>query len=247
MTAISLLLLVISFSLVITRSAAVMLELTGMSRDSARFQARAAYCGVGYSSKESDGVINHPLRRQIVSTLMLLGNAGTATVVATLVLSFTALDSTQWQTKLALLFAGLIFLLVLANSSWVDRKMSQFIHSALRKFTKLDLNDYLALLHLSQGYSVLEVKVAAGDWLGGADLKTLNLPKEGVLVLGIQRVKGDYIGAPSGSVVVNVGDVLTMYGQLERLEELNRRRLGREGSDAHELAVDKQSRDRRQP
>ena len=60
--------------------------MTGMSRDSARFQARAAYCGVGYASRESDGIIEHPVRRRIISSLMMLGNAGTATVVATLIL-----------------------------------------------------------------------------------------------------------------------------------------------------------------
>ena len=237
MTALALLLLVISFSMFITRSAAVMLELTGMSRDSARFQSRAAYCGVGYSSRESEGIMEHPVRRRIISTLMLLGNAGTATVVATLVLSFRGGE--HWLSRLTLLIVGLVVVYFFATSKWVDQKMSEFIHWALRKYTRLDLNDYTALLHLSQGYSVLEVEVQPGDWLGGNDLAQLKLPEEGVLVLGVRK-DADYIGTPTASTVVEAGDVLTLYGRLDRLEELNHRQTGRAGFYAHEVAVSEQ-------
>ena len=241
MTAIALLLLVISFSLLITRSAAVILELTGMSRDSARFQARAAYCGVGYSNRESEGIISHPLRRKIISTLMLLGNAGTATVIATLVFSFRGAE--QSVSKVLMLLIGLCALYVLANSRWVDRKMSRLVQWALKKYTRLDLNDYVALLHLSQGYSVLEVQIQVGDWLGGSDLGTLKLADEGVLVLGIKRTDGQYIGAPTGTTTLQIGDVLTLYGRLEHLEELNRRRIGLAGVFAHSAAVGLQQRE----
>ena len=235
MTAIVLLFLVISVSMFITRTAAVMLELTGMSRDSARFQARAAYCGVGYSSRESEGVMEHPVRRRIISTLMLLGNAGTATVVATLVLSFRGVE--HWAGKVVILICGFAALYVVARSRWVDRKLHETIQWALRTYTRLDLNDYTALLHLAKGYSILEVEVQPGDWLAGNDLASLRLAREGVLVLGVRKLGGDYVGAPTGRTKVEVGDVMTLYGRLERLEELNHRRLGVAGVYAHEAAI----------
>lgn len=244
MTALALLFIAISFSLFITRTAAVMLELTGMSRDSARFQARAAYCGVGYASRETEGLVEHPVRRKIVSTLMLLGNAGTATVVATLVLSFRGVDVDGdghvdfWIGRLALLVVGLATLYLLSQSKWLDRKLHQFIEWALERYTGVDLYDYTALLHLEQGYSVLEVEVQSGDWLEGNTLTGLALAREGVLVLGIRRASGEYIGAPTAVTKVATGDILTLYGKLERLEELNRRRIGIAGFYAHQAAVD---------
>ena len=236
MTAIALLFLVISFSMFITRTAAVMLELTGMSRDSARFQARAAYCGVGYSSRESEGIMEHPVRRRIVSTLMLLGNAGTATVVATLVLSFRGVD--HWSGRMLVLIVGLVALYFISSSKWVDEKLHLFIEWALEKYTGLDLHDYTALLHLEKGYSILEVEVQAGDWLEGNNLAGLALAKEGVLVLGIRRASGDYIGAPTANTSIEAEDTLTLYGKLDRLEELNRRRTGVAGLYAHQAAID---------
>jgi len=236
MTAIALLFLVIGFSMFITRTAAVMLEFTGMSRDSARFQSRAAYCGVGYSSRESEGIMEHPVRRRIISTLMLLGNAGTAGVVATLVLGFRGAD--HWMSRLLILIAGLVALYFLSSSKWVDNKLRQFIEWALEKYTGLDLHDYTALLHLAKGYSILEVDVQEGDWLGGHTLAELELSKEGVLVLGIRRKSGDYVGAPTANTEVNFDDVLTLYGKLERLEELNRRQTGVAGLYARQAAIE---------
>ena len=236
MTAIALLFLVISFSMFITRTAAVMLELTGMARDSARFQSRAAYCGVGYSSRESEGIMEHPVRRRIISTLMLLGNAGTATVVATLVISFRGVD--HWVGKAVILVVGLVGLYVVAHSQWLDQRLREFVQWALTKYTRLDLNDYTALLHLAGDYSILEVEVQTGDWLAGNTLSKLALPKEGVLVLGVRKSSGDYVGAPTAGTIVEPGDTLTMYGKLERLEELNRRRTGVAGLYAHAAAVD---------
>lgn len=243
MIAIMLLLTAIGLSLIITRTAAVMLELTGMSRDSARFQARAAYCGVGYASRETDGIVEHPLRRRIISFLMLLGNAGTATVVATMIISFTKQDdgATPAVTKLAVVAGGLALLFLFARSKFVDRKMSLFVQWALKRFSSLDLSDYVALLNLSAGYSILEVDVHDGDWLSGRDLATLALPREGILVLGIRRNNGEYLGTPIGTTQVDIGDTLMVYGQLAQLEELNHRKHGTSGMYAHLAAVTERS------
>ena len=239
MIAIVVLLLAIGLSLIITRTAAVMLELTGMSRDSARFQARAAYCGVGYASGEFDGIMTHPVRRRIISTLMLLGNAGTATVVATMIISFTKDPdhTTHMLSKLIVVGIGLLLLFLAARSKFVDQRLRVFVEWALESFTHLDLNDYTALLHMSEGFSILEVDVQEGDWLGGRDLATLALPKEGVLVLGIHRSDGKYIGSPTGTDTIDIGDTLLVYGRLSQLEELNQRKHGTSGMYAHLAAV----------
>ena len=87
MTAIISLLIVLTLSLIVTRVAAMALMLTGLSRESARFQARSAFTGVGFTTGEAENVVDHPVRRQIVMLLMLLGNLGIGAVVATLMLA----------------------------------------------------------------------------------------------------------------------------------------------------------------
>ncbi len=65
------LLFVIAISMFITRLAAMALILTGMSHESAIFQARSALAGVGFTTKEAESVVNHPVRRRIIMLLML--------------------------------------------------------------------------------------------------------------------------------------------------------------------------------
>jgi hypothetical protein len=48
----------VTFSLLITRVATVIVTATGMSRQAARFQARAAFIGAGFTTSESAQVVD---------------------------------------------------------------------------------------------------------------------------------------------------------------------------------------------
>jgi hypothetical protein len=62
--------------MLINRFATIALSLTGMSREEARFQARAAMSGVGLTTSRAEDIVSHPVRRKIVLWLMILGSAG---------------------------------------------------------------------------------------------------------------------------------------------------------------------------
>lgn len=76
------LLVALTLSLLVNRIATVMLTHTGLSRDSARFQSSSALTGVGFTTRESQAVVDHPVRRRILMALMLIGNSGIITVMA---------------------------------------------------------------------------------------------------------------------------------------------------------------------
>ena len=59
-TAVASLLVVIVISLMVTRMATIALTATGLSRESARFQARSAFSGAGFTTSESEAVVRHP-------------------------------------------------------------------------------------------------------------------------------------------------------------------------------------------
>ena len=87
MAAVLSLLGVLVISLLVTRVGATALRLTGMSSEAAEFQSRSAFTGVGFTTLESEDILNHPVRRRILMHLMLLSNLGVGAVVATLMLS----------------------------------------------------------------------------------------------------------------------------------------------------------------
>lgn len=238
MTALASVLIVLTLSLLINRIATVALTLTGLSRESARFQARSALTGVGFTTSEAEQVVSHPVRRRIVMLLMLLGNVGIVTAVSSLLLTFlSAVGPREWIFRLLVLGAGLSVLWCLANSKWVDRYLSRLIAWLLKRWTHLEVRDYANLLHLSGDYRVTELDVQSGDWLAERTLAELNLDREGITVLGIARANGRYVGAPKGETRIYPEDTLILYGRLPVLNELDERQADWGGEQAHQQAV----------
>jgi Trk K+ transport system NAD-binding subunit len=234
---------VISVSLLIVRVGAIALVMTGLSPQVARFQSRSAFFGVGFTTPEADKVMTNPVRRELVLTLMLLGNAGIITTVSTVVVSLVDADGDagllgQVWFRMLFLAGGVGCLWVLTFSNWLDRYLSPPVAWALRRWTRLDAVDYSELLHLAHDYAVTEFPVMEGGWMAGQALAEMRLGDEGVMILGIQRADGSYVGAPKGTVGVEPGDRVVAYGVLEKLKELETRPTGAGGASAHVAAVE---------
>jgi K+/H+ antiporter YhaU regulatory subunit KhtT len=214
-------LVVLVLSLLITRIATVALALTGLSRDSARFQARSAFTGVGFTTSESESVVQHPVRRRILMVLMLMGNAGIVSMVSLLIVSIMNPSNTgSTMGRVGLLMAGLVALWFLTTSKWVDRSLARLIEAALRKWTTLNVYDFANLLHLSGEYSVTESKVTENSWLANKTIRELNLSEVGVLVLGIMKPQGEYVGAPTAASLIEPEDTLILYGTEDSVTEV---------------------------
>ncbi|BAD85764.1 hypothetical membrane protein, conserved, containing TrkA-C domain [Thermococcus kodakarensis KOD1] len=235
--------LVVVLSVIIVRIGAIALELTGLSRDVAAFQAQSAYSGTGFTTSESEYVVSHPVRRKIIRLLIFLGSAGITSAIATLVLTFVGKSRGEALNSLVILVVSLVFLYVFFTSKRVERWMRRVIKRFLEKrFPELKVYDYNQLLGLSRGYSISRIQVKRNSWLANKTLRELELDKEGVLVLGIFRKTPEgekYLGAPRGDTQVLPGDILICYGPEEALLNLSKRVRGIKGDKEHEEAVKK--------
>ena len=228
----------ITLSLLITRIATEALTLTGLSRTSARFQARSAFTGTGFATSESEAIVQHPLRRRIIMWLMFLGNAGFITVISSLVLTFVSTSSpSDGLSRFFYLLIGIGILWLVATNRAFNRILTRLVRRALRRWTDLDLRDYARLLHLKGKYKVSEIEVNEDSWLANKKLKELRLADEGIAVLGIERRDRIYIGAPYGETCIYPGDILIVYGRKAALIELDVRLNDLEGEKAHQRAV----------
>ena len=243
MIAVISLLLVLTISMIVIRVASVALVHTGMGREAARFQARSAFTGAGFTTSEAESVVSHPVRRRIVSWLMIAGNVGIVTAMSSLLLSFVDMRGGQGVWLLVgVLVAGLISLLVVSSSAWVDRYVCRAISWALERFTQLDARDYARLLHLREDYGVSDLRVQPGEWLSGRTLAEAGLSEEGILVLGIECPGGQFIGAPGDDTEIREHDRLILYGRTPRIGEIDRRRSDGDGERSHLAAVAEQER-----
>jgi hypothetical protein len=232
------LLFVVGSSLIVTRVAAVALEQTGLSSDSARFQALSAFSGVGFTTGEAEHVVTDPVRRRIVMSLMLIGNVGIVSGMAALLLSAADLRTEQEAGILLVgLVGGLMLLCWIGSSRWMDDRMCSLIRWAIKRWTTLDARDYIKLLNIGDEYSVTRHLVEDGDWIVGKTLGAAGLMGEGLLVLGIKCPGGNFIGAPPTDVEVRVGDEVVFYGLATRVAEIDARVDGDEGDQAHDAAT----------
>lgn len=229
---------VVFLSILTTRIATIALSHTGLSKESARFQARSALTGSGFTTSESEKVVAHPVRRRIILMLMLIGNAGLVTAVSSLILTFVITESNfSLISSIVIIVGGISGIWWAAQSQVVDRFLSRIIDKALRRYTTIDVRDYAAILHLSGDYQITELRVEPDDWVTNQSLKELRLSHEGIMVLGIQRERGNYIGTPGGSTEILPNDVLTIYGRASSFESLDNRKKGAAGDKEHEAAT----------
>lgn len=228
-------------SILITRIATIALTHTGLSRESAKFQARSAFSGAGFTTKESEMVVNHPVRRKIVLTLILIGNAGLVAAISSLILTFVKQGNpTTITLRIVILVTGIVFLWAFASSQWVDRWLSRTVDKLLKKYTSLNVTDFASLLHLTGDYRLAELLVQEGDWLDGKTLAQSRLRKEGINVLGIKKADGSYLGDLTRETEIRKGDNLILYGRVDAIEALDRRKKGISGDIEHDEAMAEQ-------
>ncbi len=227
-------LVIVLISMIIGRIATTALTLTGMSHEQARFQARSALTGAGFTTTESESIVTHPVRRRIVMMLMLTGSAGIVSVIGTIAIGASGAESASegiWS--FVGLIVGIVVLLRLIRLRAVDRVLSRLIRIGLNRWTDLDVRDVESLLDIHGGYSIAELLVEGTDWICDRSLIDMRLNDEGILVLGIQRRNGGYDGAPKGTSTVHAGDTLLLYGHQDRIAQLDDRVQGPLGDAEH--------------
>jgi hypothetical protein len=235
-------LIVILFSLIVVKIGAICLETTGLSREISQFQAQSAFSGVGFTTHESETLMNHSVRRTILKYLMLMGSAGLTSAIATLILTFMNIKGTfhffGMETS-SLVFT--IFAIILGLAALYYSSKTKFFENVIRFLlkrplhlmkSKMDLYDYELILGLSKGNTIGSFEVTKNHWMTNKNIKTLNLEKEGATLLGIfRRVHGseEYISSPSSDFKIHFKDKVVLYCKKDVLENLAKREKGKQG------------------
>jgi len=215
------LLTIVVISLVVVRVGATALMMTGLSWDTASFQAYSAFFGVGFTTKEAEMVVDHPIRRRIIKHLILFGNIGLTSAFATLVVTFVQTSGTTQTLKtLGLIVGGLIILVILSNVKILGRILDLVIRKTLERAGVTHAMDYDLLLRVQSGYCVSEIDVLEDSPIAGQSLAATRPADRGIIVLGITGKDGTFHGVPGPSDRVEVGDVITVYGDEKAIKEL---------------------------
>lgn len=223
----------------IVRMGAIALMMTGLPRETANFQAISAFFGVGFTTEEAELVVTHSARRKITQHLIIAGNLGITSALATFIATLITGEMGRagedagmdalWPLLLAV--GGVVLLFGVMSLPPVRAAIEWVIRRTLRSAGVIRPMDYDLLLRVVHGYVLSEMAVSPESPIAGRPLAESGLGQLGVLILGISRADGSYIGAPAGRDVIEPGDHLIVYAREEDLQGLGlvgkRRRTGR--------------------
>jgi hypothetical protein len=212
-------LLAIMVSFLIVRAASIALMMTGLEKKKARFQALSAFTGTGFTTKESESIVNHPKRRQIIRYLMIMGNAGIVTVIVTATSSMATSQGYQLPINVLVLIVGVFLIYKIATYRKFTQKWESFIEKKLIKSPAFEEATTEDLLHFLEGYGLIKKIISEKSPLIGSSLAEGHLRERGVMVLGIERGK-NWIPIPEASEIIQAGDHIIVYGTLNILREL---------------------------
>lgn len=175
--------------------------------------------------------------------LMLIGNLGVVSLVASLVLTFldTKNDEVANYWRILIIAGSLFTLWLLSRSKWLNKTLVAMINKALQTFTSLEIKDYAELLELTGNYEISVLVVKQDDWMNDKYLRQLELREEGVNIIGIKRKNNNYIGTPNGDTKIERSDSLIIYGRENTLANLEKRKHDKKGDHDHEKAMQEQS------
>ncbi|BCX46363.1 potassium transporter TrkA [Haloferula helveola] len=205
---------IVVVALLIVQLGANALALTGMSQAAARFQAASAFFGVGFTTQEAEMVVNHPVRRRIILHLIIAGNVGITSALATLIVTLMNNDPEGMAGGVLLLWilGALVGVGLLLNVGFVKKPMDSLMRSLLKRLGVVQALDYDVLLRVKQGFSVAEVELIEGHPFIGKALGQSRPGDQGIVILGVYRKDGRFVGAPGRDEVLEEGDLIMVYG-----------------------------------
>jgi len=200
---------------VVMEIAASALKLTGLDIHTARFQALSALTGTGFTTKETELIMNHKQRRRLVMSLMVLGPIGFITILGSILFSIG--EKVIVNQLIVIILVFLIILLITRS----DKIMTTFHHSVEKQLKKRRYPRRIVLeqvLQLSKDYGVCEILIGKHSKSADKPLSATDFKEKGFMVLAIEREEG-LLTVPKGSDVLREGDVLIVFGNLHSLKQ----------------------------
>jgi hypothetical protein len=219
MAYVGILLIAILVSFLIVRIGGFALQLTGIEPDVARFQALSAFSGTGFTTREAERVVGHKTRRRIVTILIIMGNAGTVTVIATLVASFTQVEGYLWFfIRLAIIIAGIFGLYRLIIRSNVGQRFLDWLQKPIVDRVLGGTPAVEEVFHVEKDWAISLVMVKGSSESIG--LSVADITAEGdIEILSIDRA-GTYLARPDREEKIVEGDRLLVYANRKSVKRI---------------------------
>jgi hypothetical protein len=218
---ISFFILIIAY-LVIVEIFTVLFRLTGLREDKARFQAISLMTNSGYTSKESELIMNSSIRKNLATMMMLFGYIFAVSGVSLLVNLFIRAGEAQFN-WLTLLYSLLFLLIIIAitRSKWLIRHFDRLVeYLAQRKDDGLFCNN-IRILEMIHDKLIAEIMITRlPSEIAGKNLKETNFSSTYMLNVLLIKRGSQIIDHVTPRDELKKGDRVLIYGSKKHIIEL---------------------------
>ena len=226
--------LIVIAAVIVVQLGGIALELTGLDKHVARFQAVSCFTGTGFTTREAETVAANPRRRKIASVLMIVGFAGFVTLIGTFAGSVKDHDAIL-QFPLNFLsplipqkyypWLNLGFYLIVGLSLWralrssrLAGRVNRFLRRHLEKRDLIKPVNFNELMVATGGWGVCRIDIREGNPVVGKTIHDLDLHNFQIHPLAIQR-NSKTLPMPKSDTRLEKNDLLICFGKLTTIRE----------------------------
>ena len=209
-------LIYLTIILVVIEINTVLFTFTGLKKHIARFQVISMLTGTGFTTGESELIIDHPIRRRLGAFLILFGAFSLAVIIS----AISSILSDEFHTMKIGYVAGVLvlFLFVLKVGKVKNRLTVFFEHELESNFELQDLTIKDVFLKEKNDYLV-EVPLHSSSTMIGEELIEKLNSEEDINILLIKR--GEIIIRKERlNTELQAGDFILMFGDKEVIRNM---------------------------
>lgn len=199
----------------------ITLKITGMTREKASFQVISLLTSTGFTTKESELITQHPVRRKVAKRIMMFkyfcSIIGTATLfnvyVNALATKITLEQVLIWVLMLSLVIAIL-------RNKWIIKKIDFFVEKQIIRQSDHNKRKYKAHDMLkATDFGIVDIVLDEGSYLVGKSLRDSQLKQQYIQILQIDKGDSQH-PFPKPEYIFELGDKLIVYGKFTSIKKL---------------------------
>ena len=198
----------------------ILLKLTGLELSKARFQVISILTHTGFTTRESELIVQHPTRRKIASALMIVSYVAQITLITLLFNVLTQATKNILSTTIALSVMAAFVIAVTQSrrlSNWFDQITEKLLKKRIQKSASGSRIEQV--LNLSPEFSIYGLLVDTDSFICDKTLSELKLKEHFIQILKIDR-GSEIIDFPQADTRVLAGDRLIVYGKIDALTQM---------------------------
>ncbi len=210
--------------IIIVEVFSILFQLMGMPPKKARFQVLSLMTNCGYTTSESEIIVNSKRKRKLALVTMLFGYTFNVTIVSSLVNIIISISSSRDNTAILTFIyitAAFIFIFILYKAKFVRNNFNRFINHIGKK------------LLFDSSQNILDIVEIVGNSVIG-EVKVIRLPDElrdktliesgirmnyGIQILAIIRGQNSVFSVTPEDYIEETDKIL-IFGQLDEIIKL---------------------------